>query len=91
MCALAGARALIFSPTAGGLPTLDSVDLSLLGAQAQAKASKPLAHKNVALTKVSAVVCMLTACLMSSASCVTCSVALVCGPGRRMTTRFPRF
>lgn len=60
MCALAGARALMYS-TAGGLPTLDSVDLSLLGAQAQAKASKPLAHKNVALTKVSATAFMLTA------------------------------
>lgn len=54
------ARSNVFS-TAGGLPTLDSVDLSLLGAQAQAKMSKPLAHKNVALTKVSAAACMLSA------------------------------
>jgi hypothetical protein len=48
--ALTCGRALIRTPTTGGLPTLDSVDLSLLDARAQANAEKPLAHKNVAAT-----------------------------------------
>ena len=54
--ALAFGRALIRTPTTGGLPTLDSVDLSMLDARAQANAEKPLAHKNVAVTKASAAV-----------------------------------
>ena len=35
---------------------MDSVDLSMLDARAQANAEKPLAHKNVAVTKASAAV-----------------------------------